>query len=78
MIKFNQDEFLAHYFKKDERVDVNADELQRMIRKFKADESKNKSELRRLELLVAFLTDKVKRLESTFEKNSTYVLDLSA
>jgi len=78
MVKFNQDEFLAHYFKKDERVDVNADELQRMIRKFKADESKNKNELRRLELLVGFLTAKVQRLERSYDEKNNYVLDLSA
>jgi len=78
MMKFNQDEFLAHYFKKSDRVEVNADELQRMIRTFKSNDAKNEQELRRLELMVAFLTDKVKRLENTFENKNTYVLDLSA
>jgi len=78
MIKFNIDQFLAHFFKKNERVDVNADELQRLIR-----ESRSKdAELKRQNALVEFLTEKVNRLENDkkaheLKREFTYSLDLS-
>ncbi len=79
MLKFNTDQFLAHFFKKDERVDVNADELQRLVR-----ESRSKdAEIKRLckiiaeqKMLLLTKDDKILSLEAKIEP--TYRLDLSA
>ena len=79
MTKFKEDEFLAYFFKKDEIVEVNADKLQRYVRKNREKES----EVTRLKTLNDFLTIKIKKMEANLKeaelkKDFVYRLDLSA
>ncbi len=79
MTKFDIENFLAHFFKKDEVVEVNADELQRLVRKSR----ERDREIQRLKELVDKQSYTIDMKNSTIalleiEKEPVYQLDLSA
>lgn len=83
MIRYNQDAFLQEIFSSTDTVEVNAVELQRLIKSQSNEILKNKSEINRLNNLLALLTEisqkKEKELKAMKLKESiVYKLDLSA
>ena len=79
MLKFSTESFLAHFFKKDEVVEVNADELQRLIRKSREKDTivkRLKSKIEALEFAISAKDARIEILKA--ETNSVYRLDLSA
>lgn len=76
MTTFNTDEFLAHFFKEGETVEVNAAKLQAFIRDTYNEDVKNKNTISKLRTHIALLESKVEALQ--MERCSSYRLDLSA
>jgi len=80
MLKFNTDEFLAHFFKRDERVEVNADELQRLIRESRSKDAEIKRLCKTIADMKISISIKDERIKTMAMKRSAaaYHLDLSA